>query len=64
MDERKRKAGKKGGMTTFARYGRAHFSKIGKRGAIETWRRYMLAPYGTSRYAMVERETGKVVAIR
>lgn len=64
MDERKKRAGKKGGMTTLARYGRSHFSTIGKRGACETWRRYKLVPYGTSQYAMVERGTGKIKTIR
>ncbi|MEW6285030.1 MAG: hypothetical protein AB1509_02270 [Chloroflexota bacterium] len=57
-------AGSKGGRATVARHGREHMQKIGKRGASVTWTRYYLAPYGIGGYAMVDRKTNTVKAIR
>lgn len=58
----KQEAGALGGKTTAERYGREYFSRIGKLGAETTWTRYTLRPTGTRMFAMVNRETGKIVA--
>jgi hypothetical protein len=60
----KQKAGRLGGLATVARYGRGHMAAIGKRGAATLWQRYNLLPYQLSKFALVDRETGKVKAIR
>lgn len=60
----KREAGSKGGITTARRYGPEYMREIGKRGAATTWTRYYLAPIGQTQYALVERETGKIVSTR
>jgi len=60
----KQSAGKIGGLATLARHGPDHMCKIGKRGAAATWAKYFLAPVNESQYAMVDRETNKIVAIR
>jgi hypothetical protein len=59
----KQQAGSKGGRATVAKYGRAHMAKIGKAGAKTTWTRYTLKPVNESQYAMVERETNRIVSI-
>lgn len=63
MKATKKQAGSKGGRSTLARHGREHMSEIGRRGAAATWQRYFLAPVEIANYAMVERETGKIIAI-
>lgn len=60
----KQSAGQRGGRATVERHGRDHMQRIGKRGASVTWTRYYLAPYGIGGYAMVDRRTHKVKAIR
>jgi hypothetical protein len=60
----KKQAGSRGGRATFAKHGREHFRKIGKAGAKVTWTRYSLQPVNESQYAMVDRVTNKIVAIR
>ena len=60
----KQQAGQRGGLSTLALYGIAHYQKIGKRGASVTWSRYSLAPINQSQYAMVDRQTGIIKAIR
>jgi len=60
----KQQAGQKGGLATVAKHGREHMQKIGARGAATTWSRYSLKPVNESQYAMVHRETNKIVAIR
>lgn len=60
----KQTAGQKGGRATVARHGREHMQNIGRRGASVTWTRYYLAPYGIGGYAMVDRKTNTVKAIR
>ncbi len=60
----RKQAGSKGGRATVAKHGREHMQEIGKRGAAATWARYFLAPWGTSRYAMVERKTFKIIKIK
>ncbi len=61
---KKQQAGSKGGRATVTKHGREHMQKIGKRGAAATWSRYFLAPYGIGGYAMVDRKTSQVKAIR
>lgn len=60
---RRQAAGRKGGIVTLQRYGHAHMSKIGRRGAEETHRRYRMTPAGTAGWALVDRETGEVIAL-
>lgn len=59
----KRQAGRLGGLETVRKYGIEHMRRIGKKGARATWSKYKLAPVGTSDFAMVERATGKIVAL-
>jgi hypothetical protein len=63
MKHTKRTAGQLGGRATLARHGRAHMQKIGKAGARSTWSRYSLKPVNESQYAMVHRETNKIISI-
>lgn len=60
----KQQAGQRGGRATLAKHGRDHMRRIGQRGASVTWTRYYLAPHGIGGYAMVDRQTHKVKAIR
>jgi len=60
----KAQAGSLGGKTTVARYGPDYMRTIGKKGAQTLWRRYALYPFELSKYAMVDRATGQIVAIR
>ncbi len=61
--EHMREIGRRGGLATVQRYGREYMREIGRRGAAVTWQRYDLQPVGVSGWAMVERESGKVVAV-
>lgn len=60
----KREAGALGGLATVAKHGRQHMAAIGRRGAETLWRRYSLLPYQLSKYALVDRESGQIKAIR
>jgi general stress protein YciG len=60
----KQTAGRKGGLATLARHGPDHMRRIGQRGAVATWTRYYLAPVNESQYAMVDRKTNTIKAIR
>ncbi len=60
----KQEAGSKGGKATVNKYGRQYMAEIGRRGAVELYRRYNLAPVDLNRFALVDRMTGKVKAIR
>lgn len=60
----KQQAGQKGGLATVAKHGADHMRSIGRRGASVTWQRYYLAPYGIGGYAMLDRKTNTVKAIR
>ncbi len=64
MKHTKQQAGSLGGRATFARHGREHMREIGKRGAAVTWTRYTLKPVNESQYAMVHRETNRIITIR
>jgi hypothetical protein len=59
----KQQAGQKGGRVTFERYGPEYMAWIGKRGNIAMRERYELVVVGQSGYALIERATGRVVAI-
>ena len=59
----KAQAGRLGGKATAEKYGKEHMAEIGKRGAEVTWTRYSMQPVGTNKFAMVERETNRIVAI-
>lgn len=61
---KKQQAGQRGGRATVAKHGREHMQNIGKRGASVTWTRYYLAPVNESQYAMVDRQTKIIKAIR
>jgi hypothetical protein len=63
LSQKRAAAGRSGGQSTLKKYGNDHFRKIGARGALITWLTYSLRPVGTSRFAMVNRETGKVKAM-
>lgn len=60
----KSQAGHLGGISTLAKYGRRHFQDIGIKGTQVTWQRYNLLPIDIGGYAMVNRVTGKIKAIR
>lgn len=60
----KSEAGRLGGKSTVARYGPEHMRAIGKKGAATLWRRYALYPFELSKYALVDRESGQIRAIR
>lgn len=55
----KAQAGALGGRSTFERHGRDHMIEIGRKGAAALWARWQLLPYQTSKYQMINRETGE-----
>ena len=59
----KAQAGRLGGRATVEKHGARHMAAIGRKGAEVTWERYTLKPISTSQYAMVEKETNRIVAI-
>lgn len=59
---KRREWGRRGGKATVAKHGREHMRRIGRRGAETFWKRYTLRPTGTSDFAIVDRETDKVIA--
>ena len=58
----KREAGRRGGLATVQKHGKAHMQAIGRKGAAETWRRYDIVPVGTSGYALVRKCDNQVIA--
>lgn len=64
LSEIRAEAGRKGGRATLKKHGRDHYRRIGRKGAESTWQRYSLRPYKTSQFAMVDRESGEIKAIR
>jgi hypothetical protein len=62
LTEKRREAGRRGGLSPLARYGVDHFRKIGIEGARVFWKRYRFSPVGTSQFALVRRDTGALVA--
>jgi len=59
----KQSAGSLGGRATVARHGREHMQAIGRLGADVFWQRYHLAPVGTSGFAIVSRETNRIITL-
>ncbi len=59
----KREAGQKGGLATVKKHGRHYMAWIGKRGNVSMRERYRLTVVEQTGYALVERATGRIVAI-
>lgn len=59
----KSEAGRLGGISTFRKYGKDHMSKIGAVGGFVMHEKYDLVPYQRSDFAIIDRITGKVVAL-
>lgn len=59
----KRDAGRLGGMATLAKHGPEHMRAIGRRGAAVFWQRYTLQPVDMAAFAIVERASGRLVAL-
>jgi len=59
----KQSAGQRGGRATVARHGRQHMQAIGRRGAQAFWQRYHFVPAYYSAFAIVERNTAKMIAL-
>lgn len=57
----KKEAGRLGGLATYKKYGREWMVKIGKRGAAVFYQRHSLQPSDLSDFAVVNKETGKIV---
>lgn len=51
-----------GGKAVYLKYGTDHMRKLGKAGAAATWNRYTLQPINLNDFAMVNKETGQIVA--
>lgn len=64
LSDKRRQAGKLGGLATVKKYGVGYMAEIGARGAKTLWLRYNLLPYQLAKYALVDRATGEVKAVR
>ena len=51
------------GRKLVAQYGVEHMRAIGRRGAAAFWKKYHLSPVDIAAFAIVERATGRVVAL-
>jgi hypothetical protein len=60
LDQRRR-AARNGGLALLLRYGPAHFAELGRKGAAVFHKKYRLQPINTSDFAIVDRETGKII---
>ncbi len=60
----KKEAGSIGGKSTVKKYGVEYMRSIGKRGALIFYQRYELTPVNLNQFAIVERATGKIKAVR
>ncbi|NOH00622.1 MAG: hypothetical protein HND47_00930 [Chloroflexi bacterium] len=60
LQEKKREAGRLGGLATVKKHGVDHMRSIGVKGAHVFHSRYRLTPVGTSQFVIVHRETGEV----
>ena len=60
----RKEAGALGGRKTFERFGRDYMRQIGARGAETLWRRYRLTPFQLNKFALIDRESGELRAIR
>lgn len=56
--------GSHGGLVTAKKYGRNHMAAIGRNGARVLYERYQLAPYELNKFALVDRITGEIKAVR
>ena len=63
-DPRKVEAGRKGGRTTAAKYGSDYMTELGKLGAEALYKKYRWMPYKIGQYALVEIQTGNLIAVR
>jgi len=63
MSNEKVKRGSAGGKAVYMKYGREYMQKIGRKGYQVMHQRYDLIPYGTCDFAIVSKETGKIVAL-
>lgn len=57
----KSEAGRLGGLTTSRRYGKIYMREIARRGAAMFWKKYRLSPIGMANFAIVDRQTNKIV---
>jgi hypothetical protein len=62
MNSVKQNAGRKGGLATLKKYGKRYFKRLGKWGAHRMHAIYKLTPVDLNDFALVNRETGKIVA--
>lgn len=62
LSRKRAAAGRRGGLSTVAKYGAEHMRAIGRAGARVFWERYRFSPVGTFQFAVVRRETNQVVA--
>lgn len=58
----KSQAGKLGGLATLKKHGKSHMATIGKKGAIAFWKKYTLKPVNLSHFAIVNRQSGIIIA--
>lgn len=58
-----RRKARLGGLALFQKYGPDYMEKLGRKGGQKTWEKYTLQPVGQSQYALVDRETNKIVKI-
>ena len=56
--------GTAGGKAVVQKYGVDYMRSIGRKGAIAFWTKYKLVPVYTRRFAIVNRETGKIIGYR
>lgn len=54
--------GKQGGIALVKKRGKDYMRGLGRRGARAFWSKYRMMPVGTSSFAIVDRETDKIVA--
>lgn len=62
LREKRRRAGRAGGLATVAKHGRDYMATIGRRGAAEFYRRYRVLPAGPAGWAIVPKAGGAPVA--
>jgi hypothetical protein len=56
-------AGRLGGKATYSKYGIEHYRTIGRKGDLAFWTKYTLRPVDIAAFAIIERSTGKCVAL-
>jgi hypothetical protein len=63
LSEKRKAAGRMGGLATVNKHGKEHMAAIGKKGAAALYKKYQLVPAAMTGWALISRETGAVVAI-